>query len=348
MENIASRNGDSGIYVTLNTVDPALLARAANRLKSRASTTTSDKDIVGRRWLPLDLDPVRPTAISSTEQEHEAALERACSIRFDLTGEGWSAPILGDSGNGAYLLYPIDLPNDDATTQLVQAVLKALAARFDDNVVKVDPTVFNAGRIVKCFGTTARKGDFTLERPHRLSRLLDIPDRFQPVPRQLLERLADRLGQPPPPSPAMQLRGWVSVEEWIRRYGLAVHEPVPYDGGRKWVLDCPFNPEHKSPDAAIFETADGTRGDREGPWAELLVSCIGSSRSWDGPRPNAMFSPGRPLSEHFSSELDLTTRRGTGRSCRSGVLVSTPVLSLPAPALPAGASPIRRFSLQVL
>src|SRR6266508_4394040 len=65
------------IYITLNTCDPALLARSANRLTSRAKHTTADHDIVKRHRLPLDFDPVRPAGISSTDGEHEAALERA-------------------------------------------------------------------------------------------------------------------------------------------------------------------------------------------------------------------------------------------------------------------------------
>jgi hypothetical protein len=43
------------VYVTLNEVDPALLARASNRArKVYKEPTTSDGDIVRRRWLPLD------------------------------------------------------------------------------------------------------------------------------------------------------------------------------------------------------------------------------------------------------------------------------------------------------
>src|SRR4051794_10349967 len=42
------------VYVTLNKVDPALLGRASNRArKVYKEPTTSDNDIVRRRWLPL-------------------------------------------------------------------------------------------------------------------------------------------------------------------------------------------------------------------------------------------------------------------------------------------------------
>ena len=42
------------VYVTLNPVKPALLARAHNRIKTYPKVTTSDADVLHRLWLPLD------------------------------------------------------------------------------------------------------------------------------------------------------------------------------------------------------------------------------------------------------------------------------------------------------
>jgi hypothetical protein len=105
-------SGRAAVYATLNPVNPALMARAANRLQPKPRATTTDADILRRRWLPIDFDPVRPADISSTDAEHEAALERARGCRAHLRQEGWPEPILADSGNGAHLLYRIDLSND--------------------------------------------------------------------------------------------------------------------------------------------------------------------------------------------------------------------------------------------
>ncbi|HPW10530.1 MAG TPA: hypothetical protein PK154_05390, partial [Methanoregulaceae archaeon] len=116
----------AGIYVTLNAVDPALLSRRANRVKmnlGRKDPTTSDSDVISRRWLPIDLDPVRPSGVSSTDEEHEAALAHAGRIRTWLGEQGFPDPVMADSGNGAHLLYPIDLPNDDESTDLVKGCL---------------------------------------------------------------------------------------------------------------------------------------------------------------------------------------------------------------------------------
>jgi hypothetical protein len=164
-----------GVYITINPVNGNLLARSANRLRvaGKDSPLTTDADITARRWLPIDLDPVRPAGISATEEEHESAIERARQIRSALHAEGWPRPILADSGNGGHLLYKIDLPSEDGG--VVKRCLEALALRFDDEEVKVDLAVFNPARIWKLYGTVSRKGDSLPDRPHRLARILEAP-----------------------------------------------------------------------------------------------------------------------------------------------------------------------------
>lgn len=103
------------VYVTANPVAPALLARAENRVQRRPKATTSDRDVIRRHWLLLDFDPVRPAEVSSTDEEKKAALVRAREVREYLRSEGWPEPVMGDSGNGAHLLYRVDLPNDAAS-----------------------------------------------------------------------------------------------------------------------------------------------------------------------------------------------------------------------------------------
>ncbi|MEW6756376.1 MAG: AAA family ATPase [Candidatus Latescibacterota bacterium] len=247
-----------GIYVTLNPVNPALLARSANRLKSRAGTTTADNDITCRRWLPIDLDPERPAGISSTDPEHDAALVRAQEARDWLAAQGWPAPIRADSGNGAHLLYRVDLPNDDADRRLVESCLKALALRFDDGAVKVDTGTTNAARIWKAHGTLACKGDDLPDRPHRLARILEAPEPLAVVPRERLEALAATLPPEPPrstgnASPRDGHGAPFDVDAWLQEH--QHEEPLRVgawgNGGRRWVYQtCPWDPEHT--DRAFF------------------------------------------------------------------------------------------------
>lgn len=300
---LASQNG-SGIYTTLNPVTPALLARSANHVREKARTTTSDKDIAARRWLLVDCDPVRPADISASDKEHEAALERARDIRAVLTEEGWPMPVMADSGNGAHLIYWVALPNVEASTKLLEAVLDAMAARFSDGVVEIDRTVFNAGRIVKAYGTIARKGDDLPERPHRLSRIIDAPAALEVVPRELLEGITRKTtAKPAPPSTTGQPRVPFSVEAWIRAHALPVRDPVMHEGGWKWVLyECPFNAEHKAPDAAIFEGPDGKPG-----FKCFHASCVRYGwkelrERFEGPRPiRTVRQPDKAESPEFQS-----------------------------------------------
>ncbi len=175
-EAAAHYNGKApGIYFSLNPVNPALQARASNRVNERATHTTGDADILCRSWLPIDIDPLRPAGISSTEEEHELALERARAIREQLRKRGWPEPILASSGNGAHLLYRVDLPNDGRSQELIKKVLDALDFHFSDDRVLVDTGVHNAARIWKVYGSLSCKGDNLPERPHRQARILGGP-----------------------------------------------------------------------------------------------------------------------------------------------------------------------------
>lgn len=165
----------SGVYITLNPCNPALLARCCNRVRPYAEVTTADHDILKRCWLLIDCDPKRPAGISSTDKEHGRAMTTACGAWDDLRGAGFGDPVVADSGNGGHLLYRLDLPNHQRVTDLIQRVLGGVAARCAPDDVDIDLTVYNPARICKLYGTMARKGDSTLDRPHRRSYILEIP-----------------------------------------------------------------------------------------------------------------------------------------------------------------------------
>ena len=184
------------VYITLNPVNPALLARANNRLETYAETTTSDADILSRRWLLVDFDPKRPAGISASASEHAAALKLTETVRGWLHDCGWPDPIVADSGNGGHLLYRLALTHEADNTTTIQRALKALAARFDTSAVVIDQSVFNPSRISKLYGTWTCKGDDTADRPHRLSRILSAPAEPEPVSLELLEELARQAPAP--------------------------------------------------------------------------------------------------------------------------------------------------------
>ena len=164
-----------GIYFIPNPVNPDLLARACNRIRrAPRGESTTDKDIVSRRWLLIDADATRPSGISANAAEHTAAMCRIADVWLHCHDTlGWEDPIEADSGNGAHLLYRVDMPTDDGG--VIQGLLKDLALKFSDDKVTIDTSVFNASRIWKLYGTPACKGDSTADRPHRLSRITNAP-----------------------------------------------------------------------------------------------------------------------------------------------------------------------------
>jgi len=246
--------GVQGTYITLNEVNPALLSRRANRIKGRLSkkdATTADSDIIRRRWLPIDIDPVRPSGVSSTDEEHQAALVKAAEITAFLGRErGWPAPVFADSGNGAHLLYQIDLPNDDASRDLVKKCLEVLDMLLSDQSCGIDTANYNAARIWKLYGTVSRKGDHTPGRPHRRAHLLDVPDPVVTVSPEMLRDLAGLLPAAPPPG--RPPRKSLDLGTWLREHGISVRTGKAYQGGTLFVLDeCPFSGAHRDGAFAI-------------------------------------------------------------------------------------------------
>ena len=253
-----------GVYVTLNPVKPAVMARRACRIE-RADTgeTTSDHEVESRTTLLIDSDPDRPSGICATDAEHEAALALSARIVSDLTAAGWPEPVSIDSGNGGQLWYRISLPAEDG--ELVTRTLAALGKKYDSTVVHIDQTVFNPSRIGRLPGTMNRKGDNTTDRPHRMARVLSAPASLVPVPIELLEALAGPASAPKPNAVQSKSTAWTrdAVQQFIdaNLSECGPGAPTDYRGGTKWVLEkCPFDESHTGGCAAVFHSQDGVPG----------------------------------------------------------------------------------------
>ena len=243
--------GVNGIYVTLNQVNPVLFSRRADRVKplSKKDATTSDADIVRRCFLPVDIDPVRPSGLSSSDDEHDYALLMARRVADFLGGLGFSEPLIADSGNGAHLLYRISLPNDGDSALLVKHCLEVLDALFSDGRAVVDKGNYNASRIWKLYGTSACKGDDTAERPHRRSGIISAPDNLTAVSRANLVKLSEFVpgrNKKNIPPPAVKGSAGSDLSGWLNSHGISVKSEKPWQGGTLFVLDeCPFSSAHK-------------------------------------------------------------------------------------------------------
>jgi hypothetical protein len=256
-------SGNASIYITLNPCEPALLDRSAHRLTARAThhgrSRHPEPTVVAAR-----LRPRAANRISSKDAEHEAALARMRACHAWLQSHGWPFAIEADSGNRAHLLARIDLPNDDASRALVQRCLEALAFYFSDHAVRLDLTTYNAGRIWKCYGTLACKGDNLPDRPHRIARLLSVPSLILLVSQEQLEALAALAPQPSQESrgmgrPRAGHGGSFDLERWIAAHGLSVVAEGPWQwGGYRWILNpCPWNADHTNRAAYIVRQGNG-------------------------------------------------------------------------------------------
>ena len=287
---IACSGRFDGVYITINPVHPGLLSRAPRNRVQRAGNqgTTSDREVRTRRSILVDVDPVRPTGISSTEDEHAAAIDLARKIRNELGAVGWPEPILADSGNGGHLIYAVDLPVDDGG--LVARVLKALSAKYSTSVCKVDEKMFNPARISKIYGTLTKKGENTPERPHRVARIVEAPADLVPVTREQLETLA-----PAVTTNQQQANGHANGKSYERRDGrptfsaldwISQHLPDAKERawaeGRKWILPvCPFNDSHSRGEAYVVQMHSGA----------MDAGCLHDSCVWAWKDLRAKFEP---------------------------------------------------------
>jgi len=249
-----------GIYLTLNPINPALLARACNRM-GRGESGTADADVIARHFLYVDLDPVRPSGISATEEEIAFAREKGEKMALFLADIGFTEPLRGESGNGYHLIYRIALNNDDLGKKLVETCLKALHNLYSDSRVHVDTTTANAARISKLYGTITRKGDSTAERPHRMARLLSVGSR-DPTPYDTLKKLADYY-QPEEkkPSETKRVNRDFELRDWLDKFGVGLpkYAEKQKPGCRFFaVFDiCPFDSAHTDKSAFIGQKDTG-------------------------------------------------------------------------------------------
>ena len=245
------------VYWTVNPVHEGLLARQPKNMMEMAEDTTSDVNILSRRWIPVDIDPLRPSGVSATREERIFARNVAAALGKKLLDIGFprSSLVMGLSGNGYHLLIRCDLPNDPDALQLVKQCLAAMQLLVGTDEVDIDQKVCNAARIMKCYGTMSCKGVDTEDRPWRMAKLLDVPEKIEPCSHELLEKLAamapakgKRKDGEKRPGPWTEEK----TQEYLDWAGWECADPVDYNGSLKWMGVCPNDDQHK--DAAVLLT----------------------------------------------------------------------------------------------
>lgn len=249
------------IYFVLNKIDDECYKRAQkDKIINYVKPTTADTDIVGRKWILIDFDPKRKTGTSSSKEELIKARDVARKAYDFLVDQGVNPPVVALSGNGYHLLVRVQLANTEENLGLVNRFLKAMSMMFQTEDIDIDLKVGNASRICKLYGTWAKKGANTEERPWRLAKLIKVPDEIVPTKRDYIEKIAN-LYKEEKPQPTKENnfgQSKIDVEDFLNRHGLEYRITRTQNGTRYILKECPFGgAEHPDPDSMVFQYDNG-------------------------------------------------------------------------------------------
>ena len=296
-------------YFTLNEVNEDLYSREQRDVfVKKPKSTTTDGDIVRRRFVLIDLDPQRSAGISASNEEFEKAHMKCVDVYKYLLANGFKEPIITVSGNGYHCYVPCDMPNDDEHNELIKKFLQSLSNIFGGDDVEVDEKVFNPARIDKLIGTWAKKGADSKERPWRISKILKVPSDLTPNDDECFKKIADLLPQEEP-KPQQQRRTYqgnnqpFDLPTWLTQHGIVYREKKSGDATVYELEWCPWVDTHsdrKKWDSALFVDGQG----------KITFNCTHShckGKTWQDVRlkyePNAY---DRPL---YQTQLSYTPRQ---------------------------------------
>lgn len=292
--------GAEGIYVSCNPCKPELLGKAHNRLIVMRSRT-KDEEIERLSNFFIDIDAKRVSGISASAGEKRKAHETLAKVYHYLVERlKWPPPIMGDSGNGYHLVCKIDLENTRENTEMLERCLGVLSHYFSTGDAEIDKSVANPGRLIKLYGTRARKGDPLEDRPHRLARimfaketqsvldrnaLIELSELWKPemegkTPRKATTAVKDskRNGEVSKSLNGRKKANLLDLDAYLRDHRIAVRGTKPLNDGVMYVLEhCLFDSAHTGKDAGIIQMDSGT----------LMYRCFHNScreKTWDDAR----------------------------------------------------------------
>lgn len=258
--------GSLQAYYTLNDIDEDLYGREQHdKFVKKPKATTTDGNVVRRRFVMLDFDACRVAGVSASDSEFEKAHLKAVEVYRYLISQGFKEPIITTSGNGWHAYLTCDMPNDDEHNELVKRFLQSLGKMFSDECVEIDEKVYNPARVDKMIGSWAKKGSDTKERKWRLAKIVKVPQDLSPNEDSLFKKIADILPKEEPSQiPNRQTRPYSNtpfdLRAWLNQHSI-VYKEESQGGGIKFVLEhCPWEDTHSSRqkwDSALFQNASG-------------------------------------------------------------------------------------------
>ena len=263
MREIAPYTADYNIYFVLNSITPECYGRdQRDKIVLKPKNTTSDKEIIGRDWVLIDVDCNRVAGVNATAKEAEYAYAKAAQVENFLLAQGFNPPVKVFSGSGIHLYLRCALACNEANDNLIKDFLLALGMLFDDTNCKIDSVVFNRSRISRVAGTWNRKGSKeSTDRPQRLCRFLSVPDEIKINEKEFFEKVAALLPKEETPTKENNFRPInykeFNLQEFFDRYHIEVLKETRIAGGTRYILkECPFDPAHGH-DSMVFQYDSG-------------------------------------------------------------------------------------------
>jgi hypothetical protein len=281
-----------------------------------ASTeAVKDTDIVGWRYIFIDVDTYKAKEDAPTDREKALALDDARAVKKLLLDNGIGC-FTADSGNGYHLLIPFRAPRSSETDSLVKQFVHAVAQLAEAHLKgsSIDVSVANPGRVCKLYGTETRKG--TDDSRWRKSELRATTDKV--ATRDQLKAVIALAPVFEPPSHYQTGEGRFDsaitpevVEGFMAAYGVRYSRRLPFAGsGYKWILkDCPLG-HHKESGTKTIVTLNNGMGFKchagkcaSANWRELRAHLEQGGSKFSFPRPesgpqktaNTEHSPNRGL-----------------------------------------------------
>ena len=254
------------IYFTLNEINPDCYGRQqCEKMVKSPKTTTNDTDIIRRKTVMIDFDPVRATGVNASNEEFELAHKKAQAVFTYLRAQGFNDPVICKSGNGYHLQYAVDCPNTEENTETIKRFLQSLGKMFTDDKVDIDEKVYNPARICKLYGTVAKKGANIEERPWRMSEIVYTPKEWSVTDMDKFARIADLLPKEEPKQlPNRQRQAFnnapFDLPTWLAQHNITYREKKNGSSTLYELEYCPWVDTHsdrKKWDSALFVDADG-------------------------------------------------------------------------------------------
>ena len=252
--------GNPQAYFTLNAIPDALYSREQHDKFVQNAATTTDSDISRRKFVLIDFDPIRPANISSSDEELALAKHKTGLVYKYLKSQGFKDPVMALSGNGYHLTYRVDMPNDQDHNELIKSFVESLSQMFPGGGVDIDCKVFNAARICKLYGTDARKGTNTKERPWRESKIMYVPESVEVNGDSLFSDVALSMPKVQPTRQQVHDGEKFDLESWLNRHGLEYRIKHNASFTVYQLRKCPWEDSHSSHhdwESAIFKDANG-------------------------------------------------------------------------------------------